>query len=681
MKPRPPQQSTIASLAILKVNSDAGADYIDNFVPFVAEAMRRSSTDLISLTELHASLLADFGIDVPVGPLRTVLDRAVSEGYATRRDRVYVRDTSKLAGLGFSDVRDRVLRDVAALVRRLENHTRKLLPTPWEADEAEAALLLYLASRGTSLLAASAADIPIALPADSVPDSEYVLASFISELHREDHPGFEFLTTAVQGSVLSSVLYFDDFGSINRRFNKLDVYLDTGVLLQGLGWLGPDIAGAATGMFDLARELGCRLLCFEETKKELVGILDFTARHIRSGRAMREPVWGASEYLVNSGKTSSDIDLMSLHIVDDLLNIGVAVRRRPPPIVNLTVDEEEFEKVLRDRVTYRSDEPVKHDLDALTAIHRLRDGEVIPRLEDAISMFVTGNQAVARATTHFFREAYQSTSFAPLCMPAHQFGTLLWLKKPLNAPDLPRRLVIADALAALNPPASVWRQYMAEVDRLQTRGEINRDDYYLLRFTPAAKEALMGITVGGSREFLEGSVPEILNRVRASERREAEEEAARQRTMREEAEAVAALELERVGADAAASLAKVTSAKEAIELREARRRRHREQSYHRVASRLAAVPRYLATVLVIGLALVNLYSAAPTQPLGPILAGLPTHPIVGAVLLIIGGVSVVSSFVDTGFSRRTRKAEERLALRIAERLRHMFGDGEEEGLA
>ena len=39
----------VASLAILKVNWDRGQDYVANYVPFVAECLRKAPHDEISL--------------------------------------------------------------------------------------------------------------------------------------------------------------------------------------------------------------------------------------------------------------------------------------------------------------------------------------------------------------------------------------------------------------------------------------------------------------------------------------------------------------------------------------------------------------------------------------------------------------------------------------------------------
>ncbi len=157
---------------------------------------------------------------------------------ATRNARVYRRAVPRDSGPSdFAQLRARALREQAALVDRLVAFSERALGTPWSSDEAEDALLHYLADRGASLLPGAPTNGPLDLPTSSAPNADFVLNSFVKHLSGRDPEGFEYLTTAVKGSVLASVLYFDDLGSVNRKFDDLVVYLDTVVLLQALGRL------------------------------------------------------------------------------------------------------------------------------------------------------------------------------------------------------------------------------------------------------------------------------------------------------------------------------------------------------------------------------------------------------------------------------------------------------------
>src|SRR5262252_2117119 len=102
---------TLVSLAILKVNWDRGQDYIENFVPFVAEALRHSLDDVVSLPALQKDLRQRFGLDLPLNPLRQVLQRAAAarHNFVRRQSGVFYRNPAQLAALNFAEVKNAVI--------------------------------------------------------------------------------------------------------------------------------------------------------------------------------------------------------------------------------------------------------------------------------------------------------------------------------------------------------------------------------------------------------------------------------------------------------------------------------------------------------------------------------------------------------------------------------------------
>jgi hypothetical protein len=100
--------------------------------------------------------------------------------------------------------------------------------------------------------------------------------------------------------------------------------------------------------------------------------------------------------------------------------------------------------------------------------------------------------------------------------------TIVWLKNPLGAPDLPRKRIIADCYAAMNPPERLWRLYLDEVEALRNRNDLAENDYHLLRYSTEARRALTEITLGDADAFSEGTVREVLAVAQRAIRGEAE---------------------------------------------------------------------------------------------------------------------------------------------------------------
>jgi len=105
---------TISSLALLKVSYDRQRkDYFDNFVPMIAECLRRSAEGVVSLPHLQSNLREQFGLSLPQNAIRTVLKRTSRQGYVRVENGVYYRNEAKLEGLEFRVEQQRVLQSTA----------------------------------------------------------------------------------------------------------------------------------------------------------------------------------------------------------------------------------------------------------------------------------------------------------------------------------------------------------------------------------------------------------------------------------------------------------------------------------------------------------------------------------------------------------------------------------------
>src|SRR5829696_6125248 len=178
--------------------------------------------------------------------------------------------------------------------------------------------------------------------------------------------------------------------------------------------------------------------------------------------------------------------------------------------------------LLQTEVGYRRREALLRDLDSLTAIHRLRGGELRRRIERSDAVLVSNNYSLARAGKTFFDSLY-GASGVPLCMLDSRAAAIAWLMSPVQAADLPRRQVIATSYAALSPPDAMWRKYLSEVRKLASRGDLSEDQVALLAFSPEARLALMNETDGDVGAFGEGTVPRVLQHARQTAQAETKE--------------------------------------------------------------------------------------------------------------------------------------------------------------
>jgi hypothetical protein len=118
---------------------------------------------------------------------------------------------------------------------------------------------------------------------------------------------------------------------------------------------------------------------------------------------------------------------------------------------------------------------------------------------------------------------------------------------PMQAPELPRKRIIAACYAANQPDESLWQRYLAEVHRLRKEETVSSDDYFLLRHSLQARAALMDLTLGEEAAFAIGTVQEILDIVKGNIQRDLQSKLEEEQRLRQQTELDAAATIEDVG--------------------------------------------------------------------------------------------------------------------------------------
>lgn len=506
-------QQVLASLAILKTNWDAKqGSFLDNFQPFVADCLRDAPKGRTDEHGLCASLAERFGIQLPVEVVQTLLHAAAKRGLGERRDGEFFVDPEAVGEENLTPIRQETLRKQAALVAKLTSYARDEFQLEWTAEHAEEELLQYVARNGPTVLQSSLRGAPFEASLGMDREAEFVIGSFVLHLFERDPEGFDYLDAVVRGSMLAAALYLPFPAEAGRKFSGTTIYLDTPVLLSALGYEGESARLSATETLDLAYESGALLAAFTDTISETRGVLLAISASMRRRGGSANPSRSVEAHFAAEGLTPSDVQLLAEKLEHNVRSMRITIKDRPAPRKELTVDEAALEAELLEVVGYPAREAMLHDLDALTAVYRIRSGRPYERVEDCRALFVTKNFPMIQVARQFFATG----STIPLAMSVRDFTTLVWLKRPLSAPDLPMRQVIADAYAALEPGNALWTRYLQEIDRLQSAGNISETDYTLLRYSLDAQRALMRETRGTVEAVDEVNIKQVLEETKAS---------------------------------------------------------------------------------------------------------------------------------------------------------------------
>jgi len=500
---------TIVSLAMLKALwEERHQSYLDNFNVLICDGFRRFTSDIVSSPEVRNRLEDDFGLRLPLKIIEVLLKRATKTGFLRQEQGVYLINRERVDAIDFEDRRNKFLRDLEDITDKLITYAQNQFDVQLSTTDAETVLLDYI-DRNSLLLAklrTQSSYLPV--PRKVTKSEHYIFASFINYLVDNDPPRLNAFFDAVDGSMLAGAIFFNNIDSTKSKFKNTAVYLDTKFLLCALGYGGESLREAYRELLDLLLADGAKLRCFEHTFDEVAAVLRATARNLRAG--MTYSGFGQTYVYFQTKKYSeSDILLFVARLPSDLDALKVETVKKPRFEEHLNVDEKKLQQLLETRVYYPNPQALYRDIASLAAIFRLRNGESPKTIEKCIAIFVTSNFPLVEAATEFIKDE-EDMAGAPLAISSADLINLLWVKNPIASPTLPRKRVIADCYAAVQPDERFRRRYVQEIDNLEKRGGVREEDVYLLRRSIEALCIAMEQTVGDEEAFTNGTVSEVL---------------------------------------------------------------------------------------------------------------------------------------------------------------------------
>jgi len=233
---RPSASARLVALSYLKAQWNEGRSFLDNFVPYVAECLRRRNV-AVRLEDVREDLAEHFGLEIPLHTVGELLGRAANKGLVVDNEGLFIPQAGSLAGWAMPDAQAEMSRCQTALTERFAAFAQRRFSKELTVEEASAAIDAYVEDHAVPLMLRVRGGPDSTLPL-SLSETTVMVAAFIEQVFESDPECFGYLERVVQGSMLASALYLPDPGSITRKFRKTVVYLDTPFVLQLLGHAG-----------------------------------------------------------------------------------------------------------------------------------------------------------------------------------------------------------------------------------------------------------------------------------------------------------------------------------------------------------------------------------------------------------------------------------------------------------
>lgn len=599
--------------------------YLDNFIDFILGAMADRGLQQATPDEMSKAVEEVYGLRFPVAVTLQIARRAKRRG--------------QLENIGNAQfVPSREALDQAILhtstVQNFEREQVKLgkLFSEWKqeevggediAEERVLPLILdYVETYYGSLMSSHSGRGTIREGARAVPtDETRLVAAFITYISEGEPEAFDYVLNIAKGSMLSASLFTSGSPLEARPFRDTILMLDTRIILRLLGYEGELAHAAAVDYLQLAASQGAELGCFEFTIGEIRSILFSADTSARTGDLWAWKPGTVGSYFWNRDLGSGDIVLAIGRLRDDIESAGISILGSPryddPRYV---VDEEAVEGAIKSISANYSDRALKHDVQALSAIVRMRAGRSKDSLEECRAVFVTTNSFILRASRRV-----QDMKMEPwfVSILDTDLASLTWIKTPLDSPDLPRGSLVATCLSVLSPSDEMWAKYVRELERRHTAGEISDAELLLARRVTEEQRVTLSIHQQETDEAVASSIDMTLAEARETFDREHSEP-------HREREAALLARVEAEEQDRKNLVSDLESVKAGIASNESKRRIAAEKRADKAALTFGVI----AWVLSLGV--------VATGILAPLPSGVAVAlTLVGGLLTVTGGAGAI----------------------------------------
>lgn len=504
-------ESPLINLALLEaLKSEKFSDEIDLFLPFIAVTILELGMPTVQASDIQSKLGELFGFRPPISAIRVLMTRAKNKTLLIRENHAYIPCAEKIHewSNGYSKKKEDLEVSLGSLKNAFVEFTSERFQKDLTLPEAESLIFQFIeenVSATVSRRAYSKAELE-----NSIKNTNHIIASFISHIHKKEPVLLEHFGRCVKGMLLANYLYFADKRTTKKTFEKISVYLDSPLVIGLLGFNGPLNKQANEEFVDLLLSLKIKVCIFDKTLDEIERLLSAWKNDI-SRKSFGRFNTKTLELLRSQGYDEARLDTEIKTLHRTIENKGISVIIGFAAKERFQCDEGALEQAIAEN--FKKDKNLEHDTVCISRIHNMREGRYIRELSETFSVFVTRNTGLAKFANGFFsRNNYSSP--IPVVVSEQWMTIMFWLKNPDITSKLATDQVVATAYSLLYTDDKFWEAFLDRLDSIKKRGDISEEDFVLVRWDSDLLRMVQDVSVEVGDDFSEEDVFDIVDGIK-----------------------------------------------------------------------------------------------------------------------------------------------------------------------
>ena len=501
----------LAILESLKRNSQT--DEIDLIVPYIVLAIAELEGESFDPAILKASLEKKFGFNPPPSAFDVIMSRVVKRKYVYRKNRLLFKRSEQIDEIVEKnrDTKKEVTIALTLLLKEFSDYAKNKFNLQISDDTAEIFLFNFI-NEHISVFAVSLEEGTYELTDKNIKNEAYLTSCFIRHLYENKIETIKHLDTIVKGALLANYLTLADTKASKQKLDNITVLLDTPLLLGLLGYNGNSKSKSLMEFLSLMQSLSIKVEMFDITIDEVTKVMRAWKQDLERKR-YDDFNPKTLELLKSKGYDIAGLESEIILARKNLEKLGIKVAENKTYDCKYQCDVSKFEEFLRKRSGPRD---LVHDIKCVSMIYSSREGKRIETLDGNFSVLITHESTFPKTVEKFFQgENDKVVGKIPIVSTEKWISTITWLKKPNAFPKMPIRLMVSSAYNIVFLDDKFWSSFITKLNKLKKRGDINEDDFNLVRWDSGLIELAHNSSITSGENYTDEDIFDVVNGIKS----------------------------------------------------------------------------------------------------------------------------------------------------------------------
>ena len=511
---------TLFGLAFLNYNWDTNKkDIIDTYIPLVCECIISKQANVIDRDILQQNLIEEYGLNVTLGAIESILKRCQTEKYLIRDKGVYKVDWSVLSkhtrNLKSRNLVENSFEDVLS---NIVIFAKKEFDITYLNQEVETGFVTFLKKYDADIvLANDDKDIEF----QGVRDKnklQYIISKYIMYANKEKKFDFTKIVNIAQGHAIATIVSNTNIQTYVGLLNNVIVFLDAPMIFNLMGINGESNLSLSKELIESLIDKGARIQVFSVNDEEVTSTISDAIERLKTGNYIIEKSSRVLKTAIRESYSSSKLQLKLNQLNDLYAKFKIEIVDNPEINTKYQINEEKLVETIKEiyskggtrYIGWQQKNQIERDAKTIANIYQIRGATNILSLKQCKALLITTNEAIAFSSRNYQISNFGNNAKIAPCVTDIFIATILWANYPSKNNDLNIKKLLSICYSNTELDNKLFQKFYNDVEVMHKEQRISEEQFYLLNTSNLTYKLLEKKTLNDIEEYTDKTASEIV---------------------------------------------------------------------------------------------------------------------------------------------------------------------------